>query len=328
MQSNYLNGAVGLATILLTRAVGVSAPSAVGTFSITGVAGQIDNIGTTPPPTLFTSGIIPFNTSIDQTAQDLIDHINLTAFDGATAAIVSSNGTTVIISLTLPNSYDSNTFSIGGSGGMTLAQVTPMTAPAGVPFTARKLSYSAFVTGDDKISISQFLPGENFDAEADELPTFREGNQYSIAEITAEFAAKLYNVVILSGDEGYQRVSNGIVTMALGWTLDWSNATKQFTFAVTADTSTYPDGVRVGAVALLKDSFGNVMHGQVGGAGVQSITFPTDTSKAFFDNAQNNVELVVIFNSDLGDYQEVRFTDVDMSTVISSGITGDEASWS
>jgi len=110
----------------------IGAGGAVGTFSISGTNGQIDAVGLviTPPfNTLITSGTIPFNTSIDQTAQDLVDNINSTAtFPDTNAQIISSVAGVVTIQVTTDDSTLGATFASSVSGFPGDFDIIPLTA--------------------------------------------------------------------------------------------------------------------------------------------------------------------------------------------------------
>ena len=110
----------------------------VGVFSITGTAGQIDSIGVTPPATILTSTAVPFNTGIDDTAQDLIDNINDNA-GAIIASILSTDTITVQIQITLDSSFDGSTFLLVSTGGITTTQITGMTSPTGVTIEAANI---------------------------------------------------------------------------------------------------------------------------------------------------------------------------------------------
>lgn len=113
----------------------IGAGGAVGRFTISGTNGQINAMGISVNPpinVLITSTTIPFNTSIDQTAQDLVDDINLTAaFPDINAQIISSIAGVVTIEVTTDDSTIGGSFASSVSGLPGDFNIVPLTLMEG-----------------------------------------------------------------------------------------------------------------------------------------------------------------------------------------------------
>ena len=136
MKSPGLTGNDVTSSSITTRKVNVpSGVTAIGTFSITGGSGQIDSVQVNAPGpglVIIITNPVPFNTDIDQTALDLINEINTTAWVGTVASIISSVAGTVTIQLVMPNTYDAGVIGVNTSGGtLSGAQVSPLALSPG-----------------------------------------------------------------------------------------------------------------------------------------------------------------------------------------------------
>lgn len=122
-------------TVVGVKASLTALNNAVGVFTITGTAGTISDIGVAGPTTLFAAPVA-YITNMTLTAAAVINEINTNAVGGAVAVVLTVVGNTATIQLTMNNSFDASSITVSGSGGLTGAQVTALTAPDGAEWVA------------------------------------------------------------------------------------------------------------------------------------------------------------------------------------------------